>query len=131
MKKMLIAVLAAALLAACCTTGKGICPMKKTDIVRHVVLFAYKAGTTPDQARDIEKRFLDLKNKIDGVLDLEGGADISAEKMQQGFTHCFVVSFVNTAARDAYLPHPAHQEFVKFLGPYIEKALVIDFQPAK
>ena len=44
-----------------------------------------------------------------------------------GFTHCFVVSFKDAKARDEYLPHAAHGEFVKLVGPRIEKVLVFDF----
>ena len=131
MKKTVCVVLAVVVLSAICTIGKGADVVKDAkagnQVVRHVVLFAYKSGTTPEQIKDIEKRFLDLKNKIGGILELEGGPDISTEKKAQGFTHCFIVTFKDVAARDAYLPHPAHQEFGKSLGPCLDKVLVIDF----
>ncbi len=47
--------------------------------------------------------------------------------MDQGFTHCFFLTFKNEADRDAYLPHPAHKEFGALLGPVLDKVLVIDY----
>jgi hypothetical protein len=37
------------------------------------------------------------------------------------------VTFLREADRDAYLPHPAHREFVDFLSPYVREALVFDY----
>ena len=37
------------------------------------------------------------------------------------------VSFRNEKGRDVYLPHPAHQEFVKIVIPRVENVLVFDF----
>ena len=35
-------------------------------------------------------------------------------------THCFLITFPSEEARAAYLPHPAHKEFVALLRPYLE-----------
>jgi hypothetical protein len=37
------------------------------------------------------------------------------------------VTFRDEAARATYLPHPAHQEFVKLVGPRVDKVLVVDY----
>ncbi len=42
-------------------------------------------------------------------------------------THAFLLTFDNAADRDAYLPHPAHKEFVEILKPILDKATVVDF----
>mgnify|MGYP003336856210 CR=1 FL=1 len=42
-------------------------------------------------------------------------------------THGFVVTFKDEKGRDEYLPHPAHQEFVKLVGPRVEKVIVFDY----
>lgn len=96
-------------------------------VLRHVVLCKFKEGTTPPQIAEIERRFFELKDKIDVIECIEGGADASVEGLAQGFTHCFIVTFPDEAARDAYIPHPAHQEFVASLKPYLDKLLVVDF----
>lgn len=96
-------------------------------LLRHVVLFKFKSDVTPEQIQDVVAAFGGLKSKIDTIEDFEWGTDVSVENRSEGFTHCFVVSFRDQAGRDTYLPHAAHQEFVKLVGPRIDKVLVIDF----
>ena len=74
---------------------------------------------------------LKLKGKIEAVQTLEWGTDISPEKLGDGFTHCWVLTFKNEKDRDAYLVHPAHKAFVEIVLPVIEKPLVVDFIPRK
>jgi len=97
--------------------------------VRHVVLFKWKDGTPPATLRSIEDGFRALPGKIAGIADFEWGTDASPEGLSEGFTHCFLVTFRDEKARDAYLPHPAHQAFVDLLKPHLEKALVVDYVP--
>ena len=100
------------------TTGK---------VVRHVVLFKFKGEATPEQVQEVVTAFGSLKGKIDLIEDFEWGTDMSVENIAAGFTHCFFATFRDAASRDAYLPHPAHQEFVKIAGPRIDKVLVVDY----
>jgi hypothetical protein len=95
--------------------------------VRHVVLFKFKEGTTTQQQKMVEDAFRALPSKIHEVVGFEWGTNISPENLDQGFTHCFLVTFNDAKGRDAYLPHPAHQAFVQVLKPYLDKVLVIDF----
>lgn len=97
------------------------------QLLRHVVLFQYKAGTTPEQIEEVTKAFGDLKGKIPEIVDFECGTDISVEGKAGGFTHGYVVSFKSDKDRDTYLPHPAHKEFVKLVGPRLENVLVFDY----
>jgi hypothetical protein len=99
--------------------------------VYHVVHFKFKAGTSPEQIKKVETEFAALKSKIDVVETLNGGTDISPEKLSDGFTHCWVLTFKNEKARDTYLTHPAHKAFVEIALPVIEKPLVVDFIPQK
>ncbi len=95
--------------------------------LRHVVLFKFKDDTKAEDVQAIEKAFAALPEKIDTIVDFEWGTDVSVENLSQGFTHCFVVTFKDTEGRKTYLPHPAHEAFVKLLGPHLDKVLVIDF----
>jgi hypothetical protein len=102
--------------------------MKEQDgLLRHVVLFKFKATSTPEQIKAVEAAFSALPSKINTIIGYEWGTNISPENLAQGFTHCFLVTFKNAAGRDFYLPHPAHKEFGKVLGPHLDKVLVIDF----
>jgi len=129
MKKMLMVLLVAAVIGGFYMSAKVAFGAEKTParVFRHVVLLKFKDGTAPDRVRAIEDAFLALKDKIDTVKSIEGGADVSPEKMQQGFTHAFMVTFADAAGRDAYIPHKAHQDFVAFMKPDLDKVLVVDF----
>jgi hypothetical protein len=95
--------------------------------IRHVVLFKFKDGTTAEQKKEVEDAFRKLPKQVSEIVDFEWGTNISPENRDQGFTHCFLVTFNDAKGRDAYLPHPAHAAFKKVAGPYIDKVLVIDF----
>ncbi len=104
---------------------------KDSEVLRHVVLIKFKDGTSSRQIKEIEDAFRALPRKIDAICDFEWGTDVSVENLQQGFTHCFLVTFRSEADRAAYLPHPAHKKFGKILGPHLDKVLVIDYWSAK
>lgn len=107
------------------------CATSSTGTLRHVVLFKFKDGTTPQQVNVIENNFRALPKRIPSVIDFEWGTDVSTENKADGFTHCFLVTFADAAGRSAYLPHTAHQEFVKLLLPSLDKVLVIDYVAAR
>ncbi|MDZ4288102.1 MAG: Dabb family protein [Prosthecobacter sp.] len=94
---------------------------------RHVVLFKFKDSATPEQVQAIEKGFIELTKKVETVKSFEWGTNVSPEGLNDGFTHCFLVTFADKAGLDVYLPHPAHAEFVSKLKPVLDKACVVDF----
>jgi hypothetical protein len=96
-------------------------------LLRHVVLFKFKDGTTSEQVAEVVDAFRALRGKIDTIQDFEYGTDVSVENRSQGFTHCFVVTFKDEKGRDAYLPHAAHKAFGALVGPRLDKVLVVDF----
>jgi len=96
-------------------------------LLRHVVLFKFKPEVTADEVQEVVTAFSSLKGKIDLIEDFEWGTDVSVENLSAGFTHCFFASFRDSASRDAYLPHPAHREFVRIVGPRVDKVLVVDY----
>ncbi len=99
--------------------------------VIHVVHFKFKPGATPEQITQVEKGFAALKEKISEVQSIQWGTDSSPEKLSDGFTHCWIVTFKNEKDRDTYLVHPDHKAFVDILKPVLEKPLVVDFIPKK
>jgi len=96
-------------------------------ILRHVVLFKFKDTATPAQIKEVEDAFRALRSRISVIKQFEWGTNVSPENLNQGFTHCFFLTFSSAADRDAYLVHPAHKDFGKLLGPYLDKVTVIDF----
>lgn len=119
----LVVVLALATVAWTNGADKG----AKKPVLRHVVLFQYKDGTPPAKVKEISAAFAGLPSKIDTIVGFEWGTDVSVENKTKGFTHGFVVSFRDKAGRAVYLPHPAHQEFVKLVGPHLADVLVFDY----
>ncbi len=100
-------------------------------VLRHVVLFKFKEGTTKEQVKAIEAAFGALPSKIDTIRDFEWGTDVSPEGKSKGFTHCFFVTFADEKGRDVYLPHAAHKDFVKLVGPQVEDVCVVDYWTQK
>lgn len=98
---------------------------------RHVVLFKFKADATAEQVKGIEKAFAALPSKIDSITGYEWGPSESVEGLNDGFTHCFLVTFKDKAGLEAYLPHDAHKAFGAQLKPLLEKALVFDYTARK
>ncbi len=99
--------------------------------LRHVVLLKFKDGTSAEQIKQIEDAFCELPKKIPEIADFEWGTNVSVENLSQGFSHCFIVTFRNVEGRAVYIPHPAHKEFGNLLRPYLDKIVVVDFEPEK
>ena len=98
---------------------------------RHVVLFKFKPGATAEQIQEVEKAFAELPKKIESIKGYEWGPSESVEGLNDGFTHCFFVTFKDKAGLEAYLPHEAHKAFGAKLKPILEKALVFDYTAKK
>lgn len=94
---------------------------------RHVVFFKFKDSATPGEVKSIEDAFIELAKKIDTVKAFEWGTNVSPENLNDGFTHCFFVTFADKAGLEVYLPHAAHQEFVSKLKPLLDKVCVLDY----
>lgn len=99
----------------------------ETKLLRHVVLFKFKDDASEQDVQKVVDAFKALPDKISEVHSFECGTDNSPEKLADGFTHCFLVTFKSEDDRAAYLPHPAHQAFVEVLKPHLDKVLVIDY----
>lgn len=117
--KILTSILAFAMLSLTALAADG--------PIRHVVHFKFKADADKVLVAKVVAEFAALKGKIAAVEALEFGTNVSPEKHDKGFTHCWIATFKDAAARDAYLIHPDHQAFVALLKPVLEDALVIDF----
>ena len=132
MRATLIIGLAVATLA-CSTTpaARPVTTALPAGAVRHVVVFRFKPDASPAKIRQVTDAFAALKNQIPGILAFEHGVNDSPEKLDQGFTHVYLLTFTNAAARDAYLPHPAHKAFGALLGSLgvFDAAFVVDYAP--
>ena len=98
---------------------------------RHVVLFKFKDSATPEQVKAVEEAFKALPSKINTIVSLEWGTNVSPEGKNDGYTHCFFVTFNDKAGVEVYLPHPAHKEFGTLLRPILDKVCVVDYVAAR
>jgi hypothetical protein len=105
----------------------------QTGLVRHIVIFKYKAGTTDEQIKQVTDAFRGLAKTIPGITAFEDGVNNSPEKKNLGFTHVYQLTFKDEAARDTYLPHPEHKKFGQLLGKLgiVEDAFVVDYAPVR
>jgi hypothetical protein len=133
MRTTLISCLVALAAVACSTTpaARPVTTPLPAGVVRHVVVFRYKPDASPEKIRQITEAFAALKNQIPGVLAFEHGVNNSPEKLNQGYTHVYQLTFTNAAARDVYLVHPAHKAFGTLLGGsgVFDGAFVVDYAP--
>lgn len=106
---------------------------QKSKEVKHVVVFKYKETATAAQIEEVTAAFKALKNKIPGILTFEYGINNSPENLNKGFTHVYLLTFKDAAARDTYLPHPEHKKFGELLGRLgiLDEPFVVDFEVAK
>jgi len=123
----LFAILAATLLTFMSTPATA----EEAGVYRHVVLFKFKESATPDQVQAVEAAFKSLPSKIDTITGFEWGTNVSPEGKDDGFTHCFFLTFKDKAGLEVYIPHPDHQAFGALLRPILDKVLVIDYTAQK
>jgi stress responsive alpha/beta barrel protein len=97
----------------------------------HVVSLKFKDSATKEQVKAVEDAFRGLKEKVPGITLLKWGTNVSPEKLNKGFTHCFVLTFAGEKERDVYLVHPEHQAFGKLLRPVLDDVFVIDFKASE
>jgi len=95
--------------------------------MKHVVLCAFVDGLDPAA---IIADFAALATTVPSVQALEHGPNVSPEGLDDGFTHCFTVTFASAADRDQYLIDPVHLAFVERFRPTLAKILVVDYETA-
>jgi hypothetical protein len=103
----------------------------ETKLLRHVVMFKFQESSSEADVAKVVDAFRALPGKIPQIAGFEYGTNNSPEKLNDEFTHCFLVTFKSEADREAYLPHPAHTAFVDVLKPHLDKVMVIDYWAAE
>ncbi len=100
-------------------------------VLRHAVFFKFKDESSKEDVKNVVDAFRSLPSKIDSITDFQWGTNNSPEKMNDEFTHCFLLTFKDEAGRGEYLPHAAHKAFGDVLRPHMEKVFVIDYWGTK
>lgn len=95
--------------------------------LRHVVLFGWTSKADSAAIDKVVRAFKELSNQIKTIKKFEWGENNSPEKLNNGLTHCFLLTFSSEKDRDDYLVHPAHTAFTKLLPGLLEKVTVLDY----
>lgn len=96
-------------------------------VLRHIVLCAFKPEAGEGDVITIVDDFVSLQDRIFEIRALEQGINTSPENLNDGYTHCFTLSFASEADRDTYLEHPEHTAFVERFKVWLDKVLVFDY----
>ena len=96
--------------------------------IKHIALFRFKEGTTEEQIQKTLDELMELSENVPGVEDYVAGVNNSPEGLNKGYTHGFVMTFTDAAARDAYLLHPEHERVKTTVLPWIEDVAIFDFE---
>ena len=107
--------------------GAGGDNIDQTRLLRHVVGFAFKAGTSAETIKRTEEAFCRMAERIEYIHDFEWGRNVEAHNRNRGFTHCFVLTFRSRSDLEAYQAHPIHVRLKNDAVPNLEKLLVIDY----
>ncbi len=101
--------------------------LRTKEVLRHAVFFKFKDSSAKDEVNRVVEAFRTLPSKIEVIQELQSGQNISQAGLDDGLTHCFVLTFKDEADRAVYLPHLAHKAFGAALRPHLEQVFVIDY----
>jgi hypothetical protein len=94
--------------------------------VHHMVLLRFSPAKA-HRAAELFSALGGLGETIPGVLDYAAGPYASPEGMNQGYTHGFLMTFTDAAARDRYLVHPDHEKVKQAFLPDVDGVVAFDF----
>ena len=92
----------------------------------HVVLLRWSPTTPPGVLDRFDEAVRAVRAQIPGVVEAAHGPSVSVEHLEQGYDYGLYVRFVDAAARDAYLPHPAHRPLADLITTHADTFLVFD-----
>lgn len=95
--------------------------------LKHIVLFTFKSGSSAASVDSVVKAFNHLYGTVPQVKKMEWGLNMSPEHLDQGFTHCFALTFNSEKDLADYQQHPAHKAFQTILKPHMDRVFVVDY----
>ena len=93
-------------------------------MIRHIVLFKIKPECKAFIPELVEN-FHTMKGRIEGLVDLEAGADILGS--ERSYDIALICTFTDRAAFDAYQTHPVHMPIRKRMHEVREASVACDF----
>jgi len=78
-------------------------------MIRHCVFLNYRADVSSREKEEILKEIKALQGRLEGLIAVHGGVNVSPEGLDKGHSEGFIVDFADAAARDRYLADEGHQ----------------------
>ncbi len=94
-------------------------------MIRHIVMFRIK-DEFKDEIPQLVENFKEMKGRIEGMLDLEAGADILHS--ERSYDLALTTVFEDRAAFDAYQTHPVHLPVKKRMHEVRSASVACDFE---
>jgi hypothetical protein len=86
-------------------------------MLRHVAVFRWNEGTTPEQVEELAAALRALPAEVPSIRSYEVGSDLVLGEGRWDFA--VVAQFDDAAGYQAYVDHPAHQAVATDLIPTI------------
>ncbi|WP_133127270.1 Dabb family protein [Legionella nagasakiensis] len=102
-------------------------------MINHIVFLAFKSYITEPEINSVLNQLGHLMKVIPSMKDFSFGKNCSPEKLNQGYTHVFIMKFDDANGRDIYLNHPEHKRIaadliIPILENGLESVLVVDYE---
>ena len=94
-------------------------------MIRHIVMFKIKDEYKVEIPQLVEN-FYGMKGRIEGMLDLEAGADILGS--ERSYDLALITVFKDRAAFEAYQTHPVHQPVRKRMHEVRSASVACDYE---
>ena len=94
-------------------------------MIRHIVLFKIK-DEFKDEIPQLVRNFYGMKGKIEGMLDLEAGADLLHS--ERSYDLALITVFDTMENFQAYQTHPVHMPVKKRMHEVRSASVACDFE---
>ena len=94
-------------------------------MIRHIVMFKIK-DEFKSEIPQLVKDFYGMKGRIEGMVDLEAGADILGS--ERSYDLALTCVFDSREAFDAYPTHPVHLPVKKHMHEVRESSVACDYE---
>ncbi|HXG45594.1 MAG TPA: Dabb family protein [Gemmatimonadales bacterium] len=95
-------------------------------MIRHLVLFRFRPGTSEEQIRQAGDALCAMRHHIPEIREVRWGANLSPESAGE-YSHVLTVVVDDLPAVERYLAHPVHRRTVAdYVAPIREARLAVD-----
>lgn len=94
-------------------------------MIKHVVFWRLK-NTADGSGEKIKEQLENLRGKIDGLIDIEVGMDLS--KTPASYDIALYSTCHSPEALEAYQNHPLHVAVKQFIATAVTERVVVDYE---